>query len=181
MKILGIDASFKSLGMCLYDTATKQTHYYLITEHPTKKLQKYKSPYLTQYFYESASREDKTADMGHIRDIISIILDQEQPDRVYLESPALRMISSSASQLSGLNYIIRLLCLDHQIPCTVFSPTHIKKEMTDNHMAAKQEMISKWLDLDPIASLIDINKVDDLADAFAIAYIGSGVTNQWIL
>ena len=128
MRILGIDPSFSSLGMCLYNTEDTSTHYYLITEHPTKKLQKYLSPYLTQYFYISYDKKDKTADMRLIRDIITTLLINIKPDWVFMESPSLRAISRSASSLAGLNYVIRLACLDNNIPCTAIPPTHIKKQ-----------------------------------------------------
>ena len=116
MRILGIDPSFGSLGMCLYNTEDTSTHYYLITEHPTKKLQNYSSPYLTQYFYTSYDKKDKTADMRLIRDIIITILINTKPDRVVVEAPALRMVSNSATSHAGLNYVIRLACLDNNIP-----------------------------------------------------------------
>ena len=172
MRILGIDPSFSSLGMCLYNTDNLSTHYYLITEHPTKKLQNYSSPYLTQYFYISADRNDKTVDMGLIRDIITTILINTKPDWVFMESPALRMVSRSASSLAGLNYVIRLTCLDNNIPCTTMPPTRIKKQFAGSGWAAKDEMIEQWLIHDPHASLIDIKKNDDLADAFSLAFIG---------
>lgn len=172
MRILGIDPSFSSLGMCLYNTEDTSTHYYLITEHPTKKLLNFKSPYLTQYFYTSADRNDKTADMGLIRDIITTILINTKPDRVVVEAPALRMVSRSASSLAGLNHIIRLACLDNSILCITIPPTHIKKQFAGSGWATKNEMIEQWLLHDPHASLIDIKKKDDLADAFSLAFIG---------
>ena len=173
MRILGIDPSFSSLGMCLYDTNNLSTHYYLITEHPTKKLQNYSSPHLTQYFYISTDRNDKTVDMRLIRDIITTILINTKPDRVVVEAPALRMVSRSASSLAGLNHIIRLACLDNSIPCITIPPTHIKKQFAGTGWATKNEMIEQWLLHDPHASLIDIKKKDDLADAFSLAFIGS--------
>ena len=172
MRILGIDPSFGSLGMCLYNTNNLSTHYYLITEHPTKKLQNYSSPHLTQYFYISADKKDKTADMRLIRDIIITILINTKPDWVFMESPALRMVSRSATPLAGLNYVIRLACLDNNIPCTTMPPTRIKKQFAGSGWAAKDEMIEQWLIHDPHASLIDIKKKDDLADAFSLAFIG---------
>lgn len=172
MRILGIDPSFSSLGMCLYNTDTS-THYYLITEHPTKKLQNYSSPHLTQYFYISADKNDKTADMRLIRDIITTLLINIKPDWVFMESLALRIVSRSASPLAGLNYVIRLACLDNNIPCTAIPPTHIKKQFAGSGWATKDEMIEQWLLHDPHAPLIDIKKKDDLADAFSLAFIGS--------
>ena len=172
MRILGIDPSFSSLGMCLYNTDNLSTHYYLITEHPTKKLQNYSSPHLTQYFYTSYDKKDKTVDMRLIRDIITTILINTKPDRVVVEAPALRMVSRSASSLTGLNYVIRLTCLDNNIPCTTMPPTRIKKQFAGSGWAAKDEMIEQWLIHDPHASLIDIKKKDDLADAFSLAFIG---------
>lgn len=172
MRILGIDPSFSSLGMCLYNTEDTSTHYYLITEHPTRKLQNYSSPHLTQYFYISADRNDKTVDMRLIRDIITTILINTKPDRAVVEAPALRMVSRSASSLAGLNHIIRLACLDNSIPCITIPPTHIKKQFAGTGWATKNEMIEQWLLHDPHASLIDIKKKDDLADAFGLAFIG---------
>lgn len=172
MRFLGIDPSFGSLGMCLYNTEDASTHYYLITEHPTKKLLNFKSPHLTQYFYMSYDRNDKTVDMRLIRDIITTILINTKPDWVFMESPALKVVSRSASSLAGLNYVIRLACLDNNIPCTTITPTHIKKQFAGSGWATKNEMIKQWLLHDPHASLIDIKKKDDLADAFSLAFIG---------
>lgn len=172
MRFLGIDPSFGSLGMCLYNTEDASTHYYLITEHPAKKLQNYSSPHLTQYFYMSYDRNDKTVDMRLIRDIITTILINTKPDWVFMESLALKVVSRSASSLAGLNYVIRLACLDNNIPCTTITPTHIKKQFAGSGWATKNEMIEQWLLHDPHASLIDIKKKDDLADAFSLAFIG---------
>lgn len=172
MLILGIDPSFGSLGMCLYNTDNLSTHYYLITEHPTRKLQNYSSPHLTQYFYISADKNDKTVDMRLIRDIIITILINTKPDRVVIEAPALRMVSRSASSLAGLNHVIRLACLDNSILCITIPPTHVKKQFAGTGWATKNEMIEQWLLHDPHASLIDIKKKDDLADAFSLAFIG---------
>lgn len=111
--------------------------------------------------------------MGLIRDIITTILINTKPDRVVIEAPALRMVSSSATSLAGLNYVIRLACLDNGIPCTTMPPTHIKKQFAGNGWSTKDGMIEQWLIHDPHASLIDIKKKDDLSDAYSLAFIGS--------
>lgn len=110
--------------------------------------------------------------MRLIRDIIITILINTKPDRVVIEAPALRMVSRSASSLAGLNHVIRLACLDNSTPCITIPPTHIKKQFAGTGWATKNEMIEQWLLHDPHASLIDIKKKDDLADAFSLAFIG---------
>ena len=111
--------------------------------------------------------------MRLIRDIITTLLINIKPDWVVVEAPALRMVTRSATPLAGLNYVIRLACLDNNIPCTAIPPTHIKKQFAGSGWAPKDEMIEQWLIHDPHASLIDIKKKDDLADAFSLAFIGS--------
>lgn len=110
--------------------------------------------------------------MRLIRDIITTILINKKPDHVVIEAPALRMVSRSATSLAGLNYVIRLACLDNGIPYTTMPPTHIKKQFAGTGWATKDEMIEQWLIHDPHASQIDIKKKDDLSDAFSLAFIG---------
>ena len=71
--------------------------------------------------------------------------------------------------LSGLNFAIRMVINELNIPLNIVSPRAVKKFAIANGAADKDVIIKAWKLLDRnISDIIDI-KIDDLADSYFIA------------
>lgn len=173
MKVIGIDPSMRSTGIYC------DGKYILIASNPTKKLIKSQNEFLIVYQYEAESVKDKTSiekevaktkNIKSILDIIKTILIKEKPAQVNIEAIAMGA-SGRIDELAGLNYGIRLLCLELNIPFLAIPPTTNKLKFTGNGHATKEMMIEAWKMCDKNAQkLLNIGKgLDDLADAYALS------------
>lgn len=81
--------------------------------------------------------------------------------------------TSSLSQLSGLNYLIRKKCYEQNIPFIIVAATTNKKFCTGSGKGEKNQMMlsvyKKW-------GFSPAN--DDLSDAFSLAKVGEALSNE---
>lgn len=168
---MGIDPSIQSTGICINEDGTNK--YFLIASKPTKKLLATKHErlsvipyaYRAQTNMNSWQREDaKARNVQHIAEEIRKLICQYQPEVIVMEAVAFQA-SGTIDMLAGLNYAIRLVAFEYNIPIYVLPPTTIKSKAVGNGQATKDMMIHMWNLLDP--EMKDIQaKVDDLADAY---------------
>lgn len=109
--------------------------------------------------------------------IISIILlyKNQYEIEVYMEGVAFSSRrTQSLVELGALNYNIRINLLKHHIPFHIITPSANKKAFTGNGAADKELMIKTFLMLNPsYRPLVGYIKMDDIADAYALATINS--------
>lgn len=186
MKVLGIDPSLNSTGICLIDTEKKLPKYWIVTND-----NKYKSAKMIEYitkefrhkrldicFWQhtdttskkySDIEQTKTHNILNLKNIIASIIKKVKPDYVYMEGVSYAS-AGRVADLAGLNYLIRDICRDCQLH--IISPNENKKIATGNGSADKEEMIFAWQKCDNLYKDIDKRiKTDDLADAYFLANI----------
>lgn len=169
--IIGIDPSMNSTGICINKNG-KYTFKLLATK-PTKKFRAAleNTQGIDLYIVEKEptieGQDTTTKNINHILTYIKTILAAYKPDYVMIEAPAFSA-SGRTSDLSGLNYAIRLECLNRDIPCHPIFPTSVKKGAIGNGRATKDMIVQTWLKLFPQYSHLQAHKIDDLADAYFI-------------
>lgn len=180
MIILGIDPSINSTGLCIYDTETDSCTYHVIPSKMTKKMHQYNiyMPYekiVPPANAEYTEKEHiKTSNLQKIVSIISDILDHQRPELVIIEGVSYGSKGSAALvDLAGLNFMIRALVLQHEIPFIIVSPTEWKKQMIGNGSAEKDTIIESWRRLEPEMTKLTGIKADDIADAYFLAHYGA--------
>ena len=188
-KVLGVDQSMSSTGVCLHtietDYSGEKPHefhsyqYWIIksSDKMTKKLKAFSNPWITINSYNKLIGEDyvgkevaKTMNIYAICDIIEKIIQTEKPDSLIMEGISYGSTgSASLVDLAGLNYCIRMMALRRGLGINIVSPTSLKMRATGNGAADKDEMIWAWKQCDVnIKDVVDI-KIDDLADAFFLS------------
>lgn len=186
-KILGVDQSINSTGVCLHTIETDHSgkkpveyhsyQYWIIASKLTKKMQAFNNPWVTIDGYTKQTGDDyvskeiaKTMNIYAICDIIEKIIQVEKPDILSMEGISYGSVgSASLVDLAGLNYCIRMMAINRGMIINIVSPTQLKKEATGNGGAEKEEMVWAWKQCDPnIVKITDI-KIDDLADAFFLS------------
>lgn len=174
-KILGIDPSINSSGVCLRDGSSYK--YYLVSAKATKKLQKFVHQAFELLMYDHAEVKGKTSigkewaitdNIQAVCEAIEGIIIKDKPAYVVMEACAFAA-GGRVADLSGLNHCIRQMVRRHNIPIYVVPPTTNKLEFTGNGQATKEMMVEVWKMCDPVANeLLEVGKVDDLADACAL-------------
>ena len=177
-KIIGIDPSINSTGICVWDGVTNK--YYNIVSKMTKKLQAFESNHIRILSYNKSEIKDKeysdkemakTTNIYYICRHIQNLLTIYRPDMVIMEGVSYGSVGSAALvDLSGLNFAIRMILAEMNIPFQIVPPTAVKKFATGNGQAEKDIIINAWKRLDNnILNIKDI-KVDDLADSYFLAH-----------
>ncbi len=173
---IGLDLSINSTGVCVNQDGA--CHYYIITPKLTKKQQQFTHPNITFIQYDKAQPEGeyhekeriKTLNIDHIVTAIYNIIYSLAPDAVNIEGVSYGSTGSAALiDLSGLNYMVRKMLIDNNIPFNIISPTQNKKFATGNGTAEKYIMIDAWKRLDKNIANINEIKIDDLADAYFLS------------
>ena len=181
--IIGIDPSINSTGICVWDNEHNINKYYNIVSKVTKKLQSFESSHIKILSYNKSDIKDKeysykelakTSNIyyicKHIRNILTIL----RPKSVIMEGVSYGSVGSAALvDLSGLNFAIRMVLADLEIPFKIVPPTAVKKFATGNGQADKELIIDAWKRLDKNMLNIKDIKVDDLADSFFLAHYQS--------
>lgn len=180
-KIIGIDPSINSTGVCVWDGVTNK--YYNIVSKMTKKLQAFESNHIRILSYNKSEIKDKeysdkemakTTNIYYICRHIQNLLTIHRPDMVIMEGVSYGSVGSAALvDLSGLNFAIRMILAEMNIPFQIVPPTAVKKFATGNGQAEKDIIINAWKRLDN--NILNINdiKVDDLADSYFLAHYES--------
>lgn len=182
MVVVGLDLSINSTGICVYDTGTKESYYFIIGSHFTKKALQWQHPRVNLNMYSkhvvdskmdySVKEDLKTDNIYNIVSYIATILKMYEPDAVAIEGISFGSTGSAALiDLSGLNYMTRMKVLEMGVKhMYIVSPTQNKKFATGNGSAEKDLMISAWLKMDKeMSEAPKYIKVDDIADAYFLA------------
>lgn len=191
--IIGIDPSFSSTGIAIV-CDNKLLKSYIVT-HCKPKVKYTKIAERCNNIFEyvnycySTLSDFPDGDMELLKTqnvieatkaIISIILlysSQNYEIEVYMEGVAFSSRrTQSLVELGALNYNIRINLIKLGIPFHIITPSANKKAFTGNGVADKELMIKTFLMLNPsYRSLVGYIKMDDIADAYALATFSSGV------
>lgn len=177
---MGIDPSINCTGICIYDTNTGSTLYYMIVAKMNKKMQQFNNEYvkIISYDKEDYSKDDysikeykKTKNIASICDKINSLIIWYEPELIKMEGISYGSRGSSAlADLAGLSYAIRLTIANRDKNFTIIAPTSVKKFAVGNGGVEKDVMIASWKKLDKNISNITEIKLDDLADSFFLAH-----------
>ena len=188
--IIGIDPSFSSTGIVVVKDGSLLKSYIVTHCRPKVKYTKIAERYdnifeYVNYCYSTLSDFPegdpellKTQNVIEVtKAIISIILlyKNQYEIEVYMEGVAFSSRrTQSLVELGALNYNIRINLLKHHIPFHIITPSANKKAFTGNGAADKELMIKTFLMLNPkYRSLVGYIKMDDIADAYALATINN--------
>ena len=188
--IIGIDPSFSSTGLVVVKDGSLLKSYIVTHNRPKVKYTKIAEQYnnifeYVNYCYSTLSDFPegdpellKTQNVIEAtKAIISIILlyKNQYEIEVYMEGVAFSSRrTQSLVELGALNYNIRINLLKHHIPFHIITPSANKKAFTGNGAADKELMIKTFLMLNPsYRPLVGYIKMDDIADAYALATINN--------
>ena len=193
MKILSVDPSINSTGICVREGMLKPRYYIIASsdKYKTKKdrafLLTFHHDRLTILGYDKSKESDvpaeslynkkehnKTDNILSIRDRFIEVMEKERPDVVVIEGISYGSTGSSAlADLAALNYMFRTVISDFDTDFIIVSPTGNKKAAVGNGNATKEEMIFAWRQCDSLADeLADTPIVtDDIADAYFLSCI----------
>ena len=188
--IIGIDPSFSSTGIVVVKDGSLLKSYIVTHCRPKVKYTKIAERYdnifeYVNYCYSTLSDFPegdpellKTQNVIEVtKAIISIILlyKNQYEIEVYMEGVAFSSRrTQSLVELGALNYNIRINLLKHHIPFHIITPSANKKAFTGNGAADKELMIKTFLMLNTkYRSLVGYIKMDDIADAYALATINN--------
>ena len=174
MTVIGIDPSMNSTGICINKDG--EYTYKLLATKPTKKMLKAAEEIKSLRINTVCKLPNekgvlgeinKTKNINYIMEFVRLYFTLYRPDYVVIEAPAFNAVGR-VSDLSGLNYAIRLECIVRNIPIYPISPTAVKMQTVGNGQATKEMMIQTWLKIFPEYSRLETMKIDDLADAWAL-------------
>lgn len=172
MRIIGIDPSLSSTGICVM--GGENIKYYLITSTPEPKRKILEIPDNVEIIRfnrlePKSTTESKQDAILQIRNIIHEILIKEIVGdiSIAIEGPSYNSKGNAYVDLFGLNYVIRLLCKDitHNWP-QVIPPACIKGLATGKGNAGKDMMVDAWLEEQGEMHNTKGMKLDDLCDSY---------------
>lgn len=180
---IGLDLSIKSTGICVWDTIKNIYKYYIIADHLTKSQKAFKHKDLEFIDYERIKpsaedcfevREQKKTDSIYsvMKNIQTVVKKYKKKSDVfcYIEGISYGSSSSAAlADLSGLNYAIRCMLRNEEIPFRIIAPSQLKKFAVGNGSADKDLMTAAWKKCQPKMSDITEIKDDDIADAYFLS------------
>lgn len=189
MRTIGLDLSMNSTGVCI-NTDNKYFEYYIIGSGATKAFKAACADeqfiHYREYDKSKSEKDDsyelkeqvKTSNLFNIIRKLNEVLDTYTDiDAAYIEGISYGSSSTNVlADLAGLNYLVRLSLANRNIPFTVVSPKANKKNAVGNGNADKEQMLSGWRIMDKsVCEFEKANakiklKIDDLADAFFLAY-----------
>lgn len=180
---IGIDPSFSSTGIAVVKDNQLIKSYIVTHNKPKVKYTKIAEQYnnifeYVNYEYMVPGDDAELLKTQNIieatKAILSIIIlykNQGYKIEVYMEGVAFSSRrTQSLVELGALNYNIRINLIKHDIPFHIITPSANKKAFTGNGAADKELMIKTFLMLNPsYRHLVGYIKMDDIADAFALA------------
>lgn len=108
----------------------------------------------------------------HIKKEVNEKINLHKPDIIFIESLAYRMNSNNGRLLAGLFFVLLTLFIEKNIRYVIINPKTLKKEVTGNGAASKDDMFK----LIPEEDLLKIEKLgfvkktskkfEDLVDAY---------------
>lgn len=165
MKIVGIDASLNSTGICYINTETNKTEFHIIKPKLTKREQCH--PLISYHSYEATSDIDSKL-QGYL-EVLNQLLKKINPDQVILEEPVNARNSRATISLSLLNGAIRALLILKCLQYKTVNVTHWKKEMVGNGAADKDLIVYNFKKLKPEFEPYTTKAINDISDAYFIA------------
>ena len=189
--IIGIDPSFSSTGISVVKDGSLLKSYIVTHNRPKVKYTKIAEQYNNifeyvnyEYMVPGIDQEVELLKTQNVieatKAIISIILlyKNQYEIEVYMEGVAFSSRrTQSLVELGALNYNIRINLLKHHIPFHIITPSANKKSFTGNGAADKELMIKTFLMLNTkYRSLVGYIKMDDIADAYALATASAHTT-----
>ena len=189
--IIGVDPSFSSTGISVVKDGSLLKSYIVTHNRPKVKYTKIAEQYNNifeyvnyEYMVLGIDQEVELLKTQNVieatKAIISIILlyKNQYEIEVYMEGVAFSSRrTQSLVELGALNYNIRINLLKHHIPFHIITPSANKKAFTGNGAADKELMIKTFLMLNPkYRSLVGYIKLDDIADAYALATASAHTT-----
>ncbi len=187
--VIGIDPSFSSTAIVVIEN-NKLIKSYIVTHNKpkvkyTKIAERYNNifEYVNYEYMVTENERIKTQNIIEAtKAIISIILlykKQNYEIEVYMEGVAFSSRrTQSLVELGALNFNIRINLIKHDIPFHIITPSANKKAFTGNGAADKELMIKTFLMLNPnYQSLVGYIKMDDIADAYALATASAHTTS----
>ena len=182
---IGIDPSFSSTGISIVKDGSLLKSYIVTHNRPKVKYTKVSDRFTSifeyvhyEYMVPGIEQEVELLKTQNVieatKAIISIILlykNQGYKIEVYMEGVAFSSRrTQSLVELGALNYNIRINLIKLGIPFHIITPSANKKSFTGNGAADKELMVKTFLMLNPsYRSLVGYIKMDDIADAFALA------------
>jgi len=183
---IGLDLSINSTGVCVYDSDSHTSIYYIIGSKFTHKALDSAKPdnlillpceklQVVQGEPYEKRENTKTHNIYKIVEQVRWIINKYKPEVVGIEGISFGSTGSAALiDLSGLNYMIRMMLMEAGVHYIyIISPTQNKKYATGNGQAEKDVMISAWQKCDSTSFKIpSCIKIDDIADAYFLARYG---------
>ena len=148
--IIGIDPSLTGSGMVVLENEQVKCELLIKSKPPIEK-----------------NNVTEIERLVLIRDKIISIIKENPPDLVCIENLAFMAKGTSLTQLSYLNYAIRAYLWENNIKFLLVAPTTLKKFITGNGRAEKEEMMLEVFNKYKI-SFTD----DNCNDAFCLATLG---------
>lgn len=192
-KILGIDPSINSTGVCLHDIDRNANKYYIITSKITNKYRKFLEDNLKfpiNYYIYSKDKPDKSMSYSEKENIktsntlaiagyINNIIKKTKPDLIRMEGISYGSTGGSALvDLAGLNFVLRQVFVQNGVEFEIVSPVSLKQKSTGVASADKDLMVHAWeiCDADITKKIQKFEKayngkikIDDVADAYFLA------------
>lgn len=178
MKVIGLDLSINSTGVCVKDN--NECRFYIIVPKLTKKQQTHKIPNLKYYTYSkndsgtdySSKEYSKSISLINLVSIIEYIINEENKsgliENAVIEGISYGSGSGRVADLAGLNFLVRDTLIKHNIPFKIVSPMTNKKFAVGNGGCAKDVIVESFRKLHPEFKGTSL-KIDDIADAYFLA------------
>ena len=128
----------------------------------------------------SKGGDDHTLRLKSIYDSICILIGEHIPDLCAIEMPIYGNNPQSMLKLGRAQATAMMAALNHEIPVTEYTPKEIKKAVTGNGNASKEQvrfMIETMLDM-PKGSSITMDASDALAVALCHIHRGGATTRS---
>lgn len=183
---IGIDPSINSTAVTILHNG--QIHKILLIQnhqthvHTKKRLPE--GPYKTVEYQKDTTKTDmaKTRNFNTIADIIINFIKEEidklNPESisVAIEGLSYGLKGNAIFDLSGLHYVITCRLLKELfLECKTYPPYSLKKLVTGNGAACKEDMINAFETVTRLEISKNGAKVDDLADSYWLAKVTAEV------
>lgn len=178
MKVIGLDLSINSTGVCI-NKDNKKFKYYIITNKTSRAYLNFDNKYINIRIYNKLQPEGdytqkestKTRNIYNIVSIIEEIIKKEKPDCCNIEGISYGSRNSGALvDLAGLNFMVRQMLIKNNINYNIISPTANKKFAVGNGGVEKDVIVNSFLRLNPYLTNINKSiKLDDIADAYFLS------------
>jgi crossover junction endodeoxyribonuclease RuvC len=111
-----------------------------------------------------AKQDDHFLRLKHIHDRIAAVIERHLPDVCAVEMPIYGNNAQSMLKLGRAQAVAILAALNKQIPVTQYTPKEVKKSVTGNGNAAKEQV---WYMVQTLLKVTD-DKGFDASDALAV-------------